>query len=202
MFKRQLLSTYLFTALCFCLSAQDSYQESIMAFQDSLNNIQLDTSTSQILAEERASFEGLNFFPINEEYIIEAALVRDHDTHVFKLTYSNEPDVPHYLSYGTLNFNFKGQFYSLHVYQNVEWVEDENKKNLLFLPFKDWTNGPESYGGGRFMHLRVLDEQESVLIDFNKSFNPPCAYNYYMACPLIPESNHIETEVFAGIKTY
>ena len=41
-----------------------------------------------------------------------------------------------------------------------------------------------------------------ITVDFNKSYNPPCAYNYYLACPLIPESNYIETEIRAGVLAF
>ena len=202
MYKRQQLSTFIFCFLGLYGSGQVSYSETVIAFQDSLNELQRNTNTTQLLEEDRASFQGLNFFPINSDFVIEATLELEHDPHIFKLTYSNDPNVPQYMSYGTVHFTLKAHEYALHVYQNVEWMSDSSRKNFIFLPFKDWTNGPQSYGGGRFIWLCLPDEGNTVTIDFNKSFNPPCAYNYYMACPLIPESNQIETEVLAGIMTY
>ena len=200
---RQLQSTLIIGIFSLNGFAQQlSHAETVKAFQDSLNAIQKDSLTTQLLPEERASFEGLDFFPISEEFIVKAQLELDPDPHTFKLTYSNEPNVPVFISYGTLSFNLKGKEYHLHVYQKEEWVNDADHKSVLFLPFKDWTNGPQSYGGGRFMHLNLPERGDSITIDFNLSFNPPCAYNYYMACPLIPESNQIETEILAGIMTY
>jgi len=185
-----------------CIAQNGVYELKVKAYQDSMNHVQSNPKTTQIIEEEFDQFTGLHFFPISTAFVVNAILEESKTHETFKLTYSDDPDVPVYVIYGTVNFTLNGQEYKLGVYQNKKWLDDPVYKSHLFLPFKDWTNGPESYGGGRFMDLRIPDHGDKISLDFNLSYNPPCAYNYYMACPLIPDSNQINTEVSAGIMAY
>lgn len=196
-----------FTLLYSCyaillFAGNESYMLRVKAFQDSMNVVQSNPKTTQIIEEEFIDFTGLQFFEISEHYKVLARLVKSDDPHELKLTYSNDPDVPVYVNYGVIYFTLDEVEYSLNVYQNKAWLDSPQYKNHLFLPFKDWTNGPVSYGGGRFMDLTLPANGDKIIVDFNLSYNPPCAYNYYMACPLIPEENHIEREINAGILAY
>ena len=74
-------------------------------------------------------------------------------------------------------------------------------KDYLFLPFMDLTNGVSSYGGGRFLDLKI-PEGESIIIDFKKAYNPYCAYNHRYSCPVPPDANHLNIEIPAGVKAY
>lgn len=187
----------------YLLFAQErSYEERVSSFQDSINRFQKDPKTTQLIEDEYEHFDHLEFFPVNESFRVEARFVEEHDPHQFKLTYSDDLDVPLYVTSGILFFSIEGQNYSLHVYQNVKWLSDPKMSDHLLVPFKDWTNGPVSYGGGRFLDLKKPQDGETVILDFNFSYNPPCAYNYYMACPLIPDCNHLEREITAGILLY
>jgi uncharacterized protein len=76
-------------------------------------------------------------------------------------------------------------------------------KNNLFLPFKDHTNGEESYGGGRYINLYTTDIQDGKIeIDLNTCYNPWCAYSDGYNCPIPPKENHLEMEVRAGEKNF
>ena len=73
----------------------------------------------------------------------------------------------------------------------------------LFLPFTDYTNGEETYGGGRYIDLTIKDIHNGmVTIDFNKSYNPYCTYKEGYRCPVPPKANAIKTEIKAGEKAY
>jgi uncharacterized protein (DUF1684 family) len=182
------------------LFGQDSAE--ILAFQDDMNNMLKDPETTPILEEDFQGFEGIHFFPVDMAYIVEARLVETEEHEKFRLTYSDDPNIPVYVKYGEIHFEVQGVSCTLNVYQNEEWIANGKQSDQLFLPFKDWTNGPESYGGGRFIDLHIPTEGDVITLDFNKSYNPPCAYNYYLACPLIPESNYIETEIRAGVLAF
>jgi len=158
--------------------------------------------TTLILEEDFASFDSIDFFPIDLDYRVLATLKKTEDKEIFRLTYSDDPDVPVLVKYGELHFILNGEECTLNVYQNESWIDDPQMKENLFLPFTDWTNGPVSYGGGRFIDLKIPSSGNEIELDFNKSYNPPCTYNYYLACPLIPESNYIEAEVNAGILAF
>ena len=69
----------------------------------------------------------------------------------------------------------------------------------MFLPFTDLTNGEETYEGGRYIELEIPDKNY-IVIDFNKAYNPYCAYNYIYSCPIPPEENDLKIEIKAGVK--
>ena len=75
--------------------------------------------------------------------------------------------------------------------------------HLLFLPFNDTTNGKTSYGGGRFIDIEIPEKgNSSIIIDFNKAYNPYCAYNKRWSCPLVPSENWLKIAVLAGEKKF
>jgi uncharacterized protein (DUF1684 family) len=71
----------------------------------------------------------------------------------------------------------------------------------LFLPFLDNTNGDTTYGGGRYIDLRI-PEGDTIEIDFNKAYNPYCAYNSRYSCPIVPRENYLDTNIEAGVKKF
>ncbi len=106
-----------------------------------------------------------------------------------------------YRKYAEAYFELDGQELVLSIYQNQEAARVEKYKNNLFLPFKDLTNAHGSYGGGRYIDLKI-PEGKSIIIDFNKSYNPYCAYSDRYSCPIPPEENHLKIEIPVGIKAY
>ena len=79
--------------------------------------------------------------------------------------------------------------------------DKEGYEDYLFLPFLDNTNGEESYGGGRYVEARI-PEGDTIIIDFNKAYNPYCAYNEKYSCPIVPRQNYLPIEVKAGVKAF
>ena len=65
----------------------------------------------------------------------------------------------------------------------------------------DNTNGEETYGGGRYIDL-TIPEGDTLIIDFNKAYNPYCVYNKKYSCPLVPRQNYLRTKVRAGVKNF
>jgi len=72
----------------------------------------------------------------------------------------------------------------------------------LFLIFSDQTNGYETYGAGRFLYAKMPGEDGLTIIDFNKAYNPPCAFTRFATCPLPPGQNVLPIKVTAGEKNY
>jgi uncharacterized protein (DUF1684 family) len=87
---------------------------------------------------------------------------------------------------------------------NVNGVQQEfypvTAGKRLFVIFADETSALETYGGGRFLYLDQPDKQGRVTIDFNKAFNPPCAFTQYATCPLPPRENFLTVRIEAGEK--
>ncbi|MFZ9005138.1 MAG: DUF1684 domain-containing protein, partial [Robiginitalea sp.] len=103
--------------------------------------------------------------------------------------------------FGKLTFKFEGTTYVLEVYQSPELLSKPDYEDYLFLPFTDDTNGVETYDGGRYIDLRI-PEGDSILIDFNKAYNPYCAYNPSYSCPLVPPANHLPLSIPAGVMAF
>ena len=108
-----------------------------------------------------------------------------------------------YRKWGELRFLWERDTASLAVYQNLQLLTNPVYNDHLFLPFKDLTNGVETYGGGRYLDMSQKDADDgSVILDFNKSYNPWCAYSDGFNCPIPPVENHLDFPVYAGEKQY
>ena len=106
-----------------------------------------------------------------------------------------------YRKYGELKFQLQGKKFKLNLYQNIKLSQRKGYEDYLFLPFTDASNGEGSYGGGRYIDFRIPKGKE-VVIDFNKAYNPYCAYNGKYSCPIPPVENDISVAIKAGVKTW
>lgn len=173
------------------------------AYQQNLNASYKDASTSPLKTTDLKNFKGLDFFPIDSTYIVIATLTKIENAVIFKMPTTTER-TPLYKEFGILNFSLKGKNCELTVYQSQDEVKDEKYKDYLFLPFTDETCGNESYGGGRYMDILTTDvrKNSTVLLNFNNTYNPYCAYNEKYSCPLTPRKNHLSLEIKAGVKAF
>jgi len=169
----------------------------IVEFQDELNKSFKDPETSPLPDRYRKNFEGLDFFKPDTTYIVKATLERTPEALPFLMP-TNTDRTTEEVVYGVLHFMLKNKPYQLQVYKGTDAEED---KNYLFLPFMDATNGVETYGGGRYMDLTV-PEGDTIVVDFNKAYNPYCAYNKKYSCPKVPKINVLHTAINAGVKVF
>ncbi|ULC58752.1 DUF1684 domain-containing protein [Flaviramulus sp. BrNp1-15] len=169
-------------------------------FQRKINSEYKDATTSPLKDKDRKRFESLDFFKFDSTYVVEAQFKRTPNEKAFKMKTTTDR-LPVYVKYGELSFNLKGNTYKLNIYQNQGLIEKEGYENYLFLPFLDETNGLESYGGGRYIDARI-PEGNTMIIDFNKAYNPYCAYNDRYSCPIVPRENYLQTSIEAGVKAF
>ena len=169
-------------------------------FQTELNNSYADSLKSPLTKEDLNHFKGLDFFPINEKYIVEATFVRTKKEKPFGMK-TTTSRTPLYKKYGELRFSIEGKEFKLNVYQNIDLIKKPGYDDYLFLPFSDLTCGKESYIGGRYVDMKI---QKGTIwtIDFNKAYNPYCAYNYEYSCPIVPLENDLDIEILAGVKKF
>lgn len=144
----------------------------------------------------------LDFYPPKPEWAIPATFERTPDAKPFiMMTYSGQKR--DYVQFGVLHFELEGQKHSLSIYQNLKLIQDSTYRDHLFLPFKDLSNGAETYGGGRYLDFRQTDIQNGLLLlDFNKCYNPWCAYSDGYNCPIPPRENHLNIEIPAGERNF
>ena len=191
----KLLITTILIACSILITAQE---QSSLEFQKNLNKEYSDSTASPLLETDRLIFNGLPFFEINASYRFEAVFKKTQGAVPFEMKTTTDR-LPIYKEYGTATFEFKKKEYKLKIYQNQKLKDTEEYSDYLFLPFKDHTNGIESYGGGRFIDLKI-PKNNILIIDFNKAYNPLCAYNHKYSCPIPPEENSLEFAVKAGVK--
>lgn len=176
-------------------------KKSIQKFQDELNNEYRDAKSSPLEPEKVKEFKGHQFFPINTAYIVQAEVTVTHTAPFFQLnTSSNQQRT--YRQYGLLTFTLLGKDYKLPVYQSQKLMNTEEYADYLFLPFTDLTNGEETYSAGRYIDLRMPVNSNTLLIDFNKAYNPLCGYSNRYSCPIVPAENHLDVKIEAGVKYY
>jgi len=142
----------------------------------------------------RVHFSGLEYFPVREDWIVTARFE----------PYPAERRIPivnilgmteQMVSPGAVVFSKDGRDYRLDAI--LEAPDDTE----LFLMFADATSARETYGAGRFMYV-PLPQSGQITIDFNRAYNPPCAFNEFATCPLPPAQNRLPIRVAAGEKKY
>lgn len=180
--------------------AQEDQFKLAEEFKLQLNEQFRDSLQSPLLKEDLEVFESLEFYPVNEVFIVEAKFKRAKNEKTFQMKTSTTR-TPMYKKYGELHFEIDGKKFKLNLYQNIELSRKPGFKDYLFLPFSDLTNGNETYIGGRYIDFRI-PKSEKVIVNFNLAYNPYCAYNYEYSCPIVPLENDLNIEIKAGVKKF
>ena len=149
-------------------------------------------------AEARRDFAGIDYFPIDANWSIEAewvSFVPEHDLEIgTAIGTIDKVKVP-----GKAVFHHDGRVFELLPYQ-------EEPGGELFFVIADKTSGKETYGAARFLYAALpeggIDKPGKVVLDFNKAYNPPCAFTPFATCPLAPPENRLDVAVTAGEKKY
>ncbi|MCX7797200.1 MAG: DUF1684 domain-containing protein [Melioribacter sp.] len=138
------------------------------------------------------NFKGIETFPINEDWKLEAKF--EPYKPYKKIFIPNVlGSVEEKYSPGALIFNKDGKTFKVDVL-------DEG--DSYFIIFADETNGIETYGAGRFLYVEKPKVNNKIYIDFNKAYNPPCAFTKFATCPLPPPQNFLKLRITAGEKNY
>lgn len=145
-------------------------------------------------AKTRKDFVGIDYYPIDPKWRVEAKWIPYKPAH--------ELEIPNVL--GTVDkmpvpgkavFVRDGKTYEL-----LPVLEEPDAKEVWFI-FADKTSAKETYGGGRFLYSD-MPKDGKIVIDFNKAYNPPCAFTPHATCPLAPPENRLAIPVTAGEKKY
>lgn len=184
-----------------CNNTQEkAYISEIQAWQDTINLEFKDTTESPLTKENYKVFDGLEFYKIDPKYKILAKFIRTPEELPFGMKTTTDR-LPVYVKYGEAYFVLDHTQCKLNIYQNQDLIKKEEYRDYLFIPYLDLTSGKGSYGGGKYLDLRI-PHGDSILLDFNKAYNPYCAYNHRYSCPIPPYENTLKVEIRAGVKTY
>lgn len=160
-----------------------------------------ETHTQSALSEDqKRAFSGLKFFPYNPQLRFLLPVEPDPEPTITEYALPEE-GTTRYRRFGRIHFQVDGRTVSLSVY----WIMGYG--GGIFLPFRDLTNGSETYGGGRYLldTIKLADlghEGERLVVDFNYAYNPSCAYNPRWVCPLAPQENRLDVPIRAGEQEY
>lgn len=186
--------------LCFNCDQGKTPVEGITEFQRKMNADFKDASKSPLKKKDLKDFDGLDFFPVDSSYVVRAKLKRKPNCQWFKMRMTDGA-VSEERIYGVLDFELKDKHFKLNVYQGKELMDQPGWEDYLFLPFLDDTNGNTTYGGGRYVDLRI-PKNDTITIDFNTAYSPYCAYNENYSCPIVPRENYLDIKVKAGVMSF
>lgn len=197
--KHLIIFLVVFVLLSYTLVAQQFVEEN-RKFRETINEEFSDPDESPLTEEDFESFEGLSFFELNKAFYIKAEFIPNSLPQLIRMPTTTDRQ-PLYSTYGELNFSIDGENYTLQVYQNQDLMNKEGYEDYLFVPFSDDTNGEETYGGGRYLDFHI-PKTDTVMLDFNKAYNPYCAYNVKYSCPKVPAQNHLPVRIEAGVLSW
>ncbi len=175
------------------------FQEEISTYREHYKE-KFATSAKSPIPESDLPY--LRFFAPDSAYRVKAVFKATPNSEPFKMpTYSGI--TKDFVKYGEFLFTLHGTDCRLSVYKNLTLPNLPIYKNHIFVLFKDLTNTEETYGGGRYIDMSTTDIQgTSVLLDFNKAYNPYCAYSEGFNCPIPPRENHLNVRIEAGEQNF
>lgn len=145
-------------------------------------------------SEARTHFKGLQYFPANPAFRVEARFEPYQPPKKISITnvlgMTSEETSP-----GALVFTLEGKTF------RIDPILEQGEKDL-FIIFKDATSGKETYGAARYLYAHPPDASGRTVVDFNKAYNPPCAFTHFATCPLPPAQNRLPIRIEAGEKKY
>jgi uncharacterized protein len=204
--KSLLLSTLILLIICsFVYSQNQPPDYETQLFREIQDKSLRNPKTTPLLPDDFAKFTGLKYFAFDVNYRIEASFVKTIEKKSFLMPTSTGSSRK-YLKIGDLNFKLDGKDFSLGAYI-YEWASDHPKAKEevreLFIPFKDLTNGEETYSAGRYLYVRMPKDNDKAILDFNLAHNPNCGYgNESFSCTLPPKENFLRVEINAGEKKF
>ena len=189
----------IFLLLTSCVSQiQKKEIADIQKFQQELNDEYKSPKKTPLRGDHFTNFKEHPFFPINLKYRVSAKLTKTENPEPFELPTSSGKTKT-YQKYGKASFVLDGKELTLTLYQSLALSKQEGYEDYLFLPFRDATNEIETYGGGKYMDLKI-PTGNTIILDFNKSYHPLCAYNAFdYSCPIVPRENFLPVRIEAGV---
>ena len=163
---------------------------------------------AEFLTDPRSPVKGsdiayIRFFKPDKRWAVKAEIIRTPAAQPFDMA-THSGKTKRFRQYATLRFTAPGprglRHLTLSAYERIDPpAGDTESAKTLFIPFQDLTNGEETYGGGRYMDLmRAEMEGNHLLLDFNKAYNPYCAFAEGFSCPIPPAENRLAIRVAAG----
>lgn len=176
---------------------QSAYIEEIKKEREERDRF-MRTSRESPFASTPEDFKGLSYYPPDPRYKIIADLAPVKNKKPVTLT-TNDGKEQHYIEYAYAEFDLDGYHHKLLILEIMDMGPFRGK---LFFAFGDETSAVETYGAGRYLDVAKVPGSSTITLDFNKAYNPYCAYIDSYSCPLPPPENLLSIAIKAGEKTY
>ncbi|MBL0146464.1 MAG: DUF1684 domain-containing protein [Chitinophagaceae bacterium] len=180
----------------FAQKPPQAYIDSLVAYQKKY------IATHEVVkGNDRKYFK---FYKPNATFSTVAIFTKINDTATVAIkTTGKKTPVKYFRRYGKISFTINGIRQVLTIFQSKDLMSDSLYKDYLFIPFTDATTGVQTYGSGRYIDLSIKEINGSFFfLDFNKAYNPYCAYSTGYNCPVPPKENRLTVAIEAGEKTF
>lgn len=178
---------------------EESYEQHLLRQREEKDEFFANDPHSPIAPDQRKeNFPGLQYFPPDFEYRFVLPLHKHEERTEIVVETTTEGEQS-YLRWGEFRLEIDDHSITLQAYKS------DPDASHLWVPFRDETNGEQTYGAGRYLDLSYEDDQHPSgewVLDFNRAYNPTCAYNEAYECPLIPMENWLDVAISAGEQTY
>ncbi|ALJ01213.1 hypothetical protein DC20_04910 [Rufibacter tibetensis] len=172
----------------------ESYTQAVLKFRENKDLSFRSVTRSPLPDSMRRTFNKLNYYAPSRNFEINADFTPIESKEPVAMPMTTGTQEPYFVK-GKASFELEGQEHTLTLFQKAGSVSD-----TLFIPFTDQTNGFETYGGGRY--LDAIPNGQTIVLDFNKAYNPFCAYNPEFACPMPPAENRLKVKIPAGEQAF
>jgi hypothetical protein len=173
-------------------------EQRVLEWRRERNAFLKDHGRSPLLPQDKKDFKGIKCYPFDAQYFfsgqIERTVLHINNPKYYATFLTNKGTSKRYIRYGKFHFTLNGRDYTIEIYKSI--LSDN-----LFIPFKDKTNGRETYEGGRYVEAEILPGYK-IILDFNTAYNPSCAYNDKFVCVIPPKENILDIEIRAGEKNF
>ena len=174
-----------------------AYRTELQKFRREKNQSFRQSAESPLPAAQKAAFDSLKYYPADPAFVPHADITRNEKPDTTLLQMSDNR-AEKYLNWGVVKFSINNSPQQLRLY-----LKADGRDSTLFIPFTDLTNGHETYGGGRYLDAPIPKRNESeIQLDFNRAYNPYCAYNSEYSCPVPPAENRLTVAIPAGEKSF
>ena len=170
----------------------------LQEFRSEIDQFMKNHPQSPLDDDQRLDFNGLDYYDYNQDLVLEVEVDRFPEDEPVVVMQTSTGDTQEFRRWGQFTFQVDEEA-TMVIYSNAHGHD-------FFMPFRDSTNGSETYGAGRYMDdhrpgMRLLGP-DRFEIDFNYAYNPYCAYSPYYSCPLPPRENWLKVPIRAGEKNY
>ena len=177
--------------------SSEEYAKEIRKERDE-KNLNMKADADLPFGKEGENFKGLHYFDPDLKFKIIAELIPIENKKIRTLSTSDGKEKT-YQEYAFAEFELDGVKNSVLI---LEFIQSGAYRGTLFLPFADETSAAETYGAGRYLDLKKTPGSSTITLDFNKAYNPYCAYSDNFSCPFPPQENILKVAIKAGEKSY